>query len=326
MKEIIVHNKYNSMLNIENKHFIKCFLEIKNSKSKYTALSYERDIKDFFKVENLEEISLERIRSINIFHVEKYILELQSLGFSSATINRKISAMSALYNWLLKYQDPYNDIRIIKFNPFANVREEKPTINNKSTEFLTEEEAKKLLAAIDTTTILGKRNKALLALAFTTALRKSEMINIRLCDIKEYDKYQVIEVKRKGNKKDMVKLQPKVKELIDEYVLDSGRNYEENYDEYLFIGHGPNNNIKGKRLDPSTLNYMLNKISKEAGINKHLKVHSTRHSAITIAITQGATIEKVREFAAHKSIATTNRYVHSIDKLRDNPGDNIDIF
>lgn len=325
MKEIIVHSEDNAMLRIENKHFIKCFLEIKNSKSKYTALSYERDIKDFFKVENLEEVSLESVRSVNIFHVEKYILELQNLGFSSATINRKISAMSALYNWLLKYQDPYNDIRIVRFNPFANVREEKPTINNKSTEFLTEEEAKKLLATIDTSTVLGKRNKALLALAFTTALRKSEMINIRLCDIKEYDKYQVIEVKRKGNKMDMVKLQPKVKELIDEYIYSSSRSYEENGQDYLFIGHGPKNN-KGKRLDPSTLNYMLNKLSKDAGINKHLKVHSTRHSAITIAITQGATIEKVREFAAHKSIATTNRYVHSIDKLRDNPGDNIDIF
>ncbi|HAG42564.1 MAG TPA: integrase, partial [Clostridium sp.] len=61
-------------------------------------------------------------------------------------------------------------------------------------------------------------------------------------------------------------------------------------------------------------------------INKDLKVHSTRHTAITLAITEGATIEKVREFAGHKNLATTNRYVHSIDKLKNNAGDIIDIL
>ena len=70
---------------------------------------------------------------------------------------------------------------------------------------------------------------------------------------------------------------------------------------------------------------MMKAVCKRAGIEKHLKVHSTRHTAITLAITGGASIEKVRDFAAHRNIATTNRYVHSIDKLKENAGDYIQL-
>lgn len=325
MKEIVLHNKRTELQFGSTKHFIRAFLELKGGKSKNTAISYERDIRDFFRVEKVEEIDLQYIRSVNIFHVQQYIMELQNKGLASATINRKVSSLSALYKWLMKYEDNNSDIRLMKFNPFANVKEEKPVITNKVTEFLTKDEAKILLESIDTSTVLGLRNKTILALALTTALRKSEMINIKISNITKYGHYDVIEVIRKGGKRDMVKVQPKVKELIDNYLKATNRDLQGNGMEYLFIGHGANKRNNDK-MDPSTLNYMIKKVALECGINKKLKVHSTRHSAITIAITQGATIEKVREFAAHRSIATTNRYIHSIDKLKENPGDDIDII
>jgi site-specific recombinase XerD len=324
--EIIeIANKISQANVLNNKHFIQYFLELKASKSKNTSLSYERDIKDFFKVNKVEEITLDNIIQVNIFHAQSFIMELQSKKLSSATINRKISSLSALYKWIMKYVDNSSGFQIIKFNPFSNLKEEKPTINNEETEFLTEEECKVLISSIDTTTILGLRNKAVLSLALTTALRKSEIINIRLKDIIKYGHYDVIKVVRKGNKLDMVKLQPKVKELIYSYVKESGRTFENSGENYLFLGHSLNKNNKEK-LDASTLNYMIKKVCKTANIDKNLRVHSTRHTAITIAITKGATIEKVREFAAHKNIATTNRYIHSIDKLKDNAGDIIDFL
>lgn len=324
--EITSHEILNKDLQIfRNKHFIRYFLDLRESKSKYTSRSYERDIKDFFKVTRIEEITLDDMVKVNIFHAQEFILELKEKGLSSATISRKISSLSALYKWLMKYVDNYSGFQIIKFNPFSNLKEEKPTINNSETEFLTEEECKILLNSIDTTTVLGLRNKAILSLALTTALRKSEIINIKLKDMVVYGQYDVVKVIRKGNKADMVKLQPKVKELIIEYIKATGRTCEDNKEDYLFIGHSLNGQNREK-LDPSTLNYMIKKVCKEANINKKLRVHSTRHTAITIAITKGVTIEKVREFAAHKSISTTNRYIHSIDKLKNNAGDTIDLL
>ncbi|MGL4731032.1 MAG: tyrosine-type recombinase/integrase [Clostridium sp.] len=328
MNEIIlVNNKSNIATNkiFNNKHFIKAFLEIKANRSINTAKSYERDIKDFFNVDNVEKITLDQIKSVNIFHAQNYILFLSEEGLASATINRKISSLSALYKWLLKFKDNYTESEIIKYNPFAALKEEKPVVNNKDTEFLTGDECKAIMESIDGNDIIDIRNKAIMALALTTALRKSEMLNIKLKDISKYGEYDVIIVKRKGNKKDVVKLQRSVLTYIEEYLSATNRDKIANREEYLFLGHSKNS-IGKEKLDPSSLNYIIKKICEKAGINKKIKVHSTRHTAITLAITKGVTIEKVREFAGHKNIATTNRYIHSIDKLKNNAGDVIDIF
>lgn len=321
----LIEINHDSDLILQNKHFICYFIEIKSRKSIYTSKSYERDIKDFFCVNSISEITIEDIKRVSIVHTQNYITKLMDKNMSSATINRKISSLSSLYNWLLKYQDNSNDIHIIKYNPFGNLKEEKPVVNNKETEFLTKEECKILLDSIDTSTILGYRNKTILALALTTALRKSEIINIQLKHITTYTGYDVVKVIRKGGKEDIVKLQENVLAMINEYVKLTERNKSDNFEEYLFIGHGANGNNKEK-LDSSTLNYMIKKVCKNAGIDKELRVHSTRHTAITLAILAGATVEKVRDFAAHKNLATTNRYIHSIDKLKNNAGDLIDVF
>ncbi|GCD09579.1 tyrosine-type recombinase/integrase [Clostridium tagluense] len=324
IKKIIEYN-CDSNVFLDNKHFIWYFLEIKARKSIYTSKSYERDIKDYFSVDSISDISIEDIRKVSIVNTQNYIIKLMDKNMASATINRKISSLSALYKWLLKYQDNSTDIHIIKYNPFANLKEEKPVINNKETEFLTKEECKVLLSSIDTTTILGHRNKTILVLALTTALRKSEIINIKIKHVTTYTGYDVVKVRRKGGKEDIVKLQKNVLAMINEYILLTKRNKLSSGEEYLFIGHSSNGKNKEK-LDASTLNYMIKKVCKNAGIDKNLQVHSTRHTAITLAILEGATVEKVRDFAAHKNLATTNRYIHSVDRLKNNAGDLIDLF
>ncbi|MBU3142060.1 tyrosine-type recombinase/integrase [Clostridium sp. CF012] len=321
----LIEYNFNSKIFLDNKHFIWYFLEIKSRKSKYTAKSYERDIKDFFSADSISDITLEDIKKVSILNTQNYIIKLMDKSMSSATINRKISSLSALYKWLLKYQDNSTDIHIIKYNPFGSLKEEKPVINNKETEFLTKDECVVLLDSIDTTNILGHRNKTILVLALTTALRKSEIINIKIKHITTYTGYDIVKVRRKGGKEDIVKLQPNVLAMINEYILITKRNKLSCGEEYLFIGHSTNGKNKEK-LDASTLNYMIKKVCKNAGIDKNLQVHSTRHTAITLAILAGATVEKVRDFAAHKNLATTNRYIHSIDKLKNNAGDLIDLF
>lgn len=315
----------NSLVIPNNMHFIRYFLQLKANKSPSTAKAYQKDIKDFFKLE-IEAITIHDLRDVTIFNSQQFILDLTSSGISSATINRKVSALSSLYSWILKYQDNKTGYSILHFNPFANLKEEKPTINNRETAFLSQDEAVRLLDCINTSNILGLRNKAIISLALTTALRKSEIINIKLSDVTAYNGYDVIRVTRKGNKQDIVKLQAPVRNLIEQYILRTGRSKEGNPNDYLFIGHS-SNGLNGQKLNKSTLNYVINRVAKRAGINnKHLCVHTTRHTAITLAISAGASIEKVRDFAAHKNLSTTNRYIHSLDKIKNNAGDFIKII
>jgi Site-specific recombinase XerD len=295
-------------------NIIKDFLELKSSN---TAKAYERDIKDFFKTSSIEEVTLNDIKKVTSRTAEKYLKELNGRGIASSTINRKMSAVSSLFAWLLKHKE-------IDTNPFVSVKEEKPKTTNKETEFLTVTETETLLNSFNPTVLVELRNKALLSLAFTTALRKSELINIKLSNIKERGEFHVIEVTRKGGKKDIVKVQPQVLSLIKEYLSRTNRTLNSECDSYLFVGHS-NNHQNGEKLSSPALNKMIKTACHKVGITKNITVHSARHTAITLAIQGGATIEKVRDFASHSSIVTTNRYVHSVNKIEDNASDFIQL-
>jgi len=305
-----------------NKHFVNHFLEMKSKNSKNTAIAYKNDILEFFNVNEIEVLTINDFIKVNFINAEEYILELTKKGLSSATINRKISSLSSIYNWLMKFNDNASGKALIMFNPFTNLKEERPVINSKETQFLTKEECEKLLNSFNINDLLQLRNKTIIALALTTALRKSEIINIKIKDVTTSGEYDIIKVIRKGGKNDLVKLQKGVKNLIEQYVLQSGRDFIVNQDDYLFIGHSNRNNISAK-LSPNTLNYMIDKVCKDVGITKKICFHSTRHTAITLAIVNGANIHNVKELAGHANISTTNRYIHNINKLKNSATDSI---
>lgn len=326
MSSAIQLYKDNTIANIitnADEHFLRHFLKIKSKRSSYTAIAYEHDIIEFFN-KYIEDITLEDIRNINIFHVENYICMLQEKGLASSTIHRKISSLSSLYSWLLKYQDNKSNTFIIKFNPFAHMKDIKPTLSYEETEFLSKEETRKLLASINTNTLVGLRDKCMISLALNTAIRKSEIINIRIRDITTILGYNVIKVIRKRSKKDFVKINGFVQNLIVEYIEKTNRSFDNDKDDFLFKSHSLNPKQQKDKLNSATFNKILNKYCVD--LNKHLKVHSLRHTAITIAIQNGATLDKVQSFAGHESANTTARYIHSLDKLHNNAGDLIDVF
>lgn len=309
----------------DNTHFIRHFLNNKYKKNQYTAKSYETDIKEFFKVDRVEDISINDIKAVTIFDVEDYIIDLIDKGRASSTVHRKVSSLSSLYKWLLKYQDNARNISIIQFNPFTNMSDVKPTLTYEDTEFLSRDEAAAFLNSIGTESITDLRNKTIIGLALITGARKSEILNIKLKHITTILGYDVIRVTRKRGKNDIIKINQHVKDLIMEYIKRTERSIEANPEEYLFIGHSTNK-LNKEKLNPATLNKIIDNYCKKFNINKKLKVHSLRHSAITIAIQKGASLEKVQAFAGHESAYTTARYVHSINKLQDNAGDLIDVF
>ena len=307
----------------KKEHFIEIFLN-KRIKNINTRKAYHLNIKEFFNVSDVTDITLDDIRKVTIFDVEDWISYMKDYQYSSSTINRKIASLSSLYNWLLKYQDNTSGIRIIQFNPFSAISDEKPRTNNKITQFLTSGELLKILNSINTNTLYGMRNKLLILLIVTTGLRKSETINIKIKDIDKYSEFDILKILGKGNKLDFVKIQPKVKILIDCYIQKTHRNYDEFSNNYLFINHSSNSKGTGNNpLDPSTVNKVIKKICTNVKLNKNITVHSLRHTAITLAIQSGYSIEKVRDFARHSNLSTTNRYIHSINNLKENPGDKI---
>lgn len=311
-----------------NVHFIEHFLQIKRNRSEYTARNYETAIKEFFKVDSINKITLEDIRKVDILDAEVYINELTKLGYASSTINNRISALSSLYRWLLKYNDNNTGKFIIRFNPFANLKEEKPKIVLKRpTKYLETSDMSRLVKSINTDNIIGLRNRTIISLLFTTALRKSEIINAKIGHIENVQGYYVLRTLQKGSKIHYAKIVPEVKALLDLYLARTGRTYIDNADDYIFINHSNNKNYYNKE---KLSRYALNKMLKAACINARvpvITVHGTRHSAITSALDAGVPIQQVKEnLANHKNIETTMRYVHVRNSMKNNPSDAINIF
>lgn len=318
--------KLSSFVIPDNTHFIRHFLNNKSKKNLNTAKAYEIDIKQFFRVSCVEDISLNMIKTVTIYDAEDYVADLMDKGLASTTIHRKVTSLSSLYQWLLRYQDNSRDITLLKFNPFAGLKDIKPSLSCKEAEFLTRDEAADMLKAIDTKKIVGLRNKAIIGLALSTGLRKSEIINIKIGDITKILGFDVIRVIRKRNKDDIIKLNSHVKSLIMEYIRRTNRSIEADADDYLFKSHSTNTSQCKEKLNPATLNKMLAKQCKILNIKHKLRVHSLRHSAITMVIQKGADLSKAQLFAGHESGFTTARYIHSIKKLEDSATDLIDVF
>jgi site-specific recombinase XerD len=324
---LVINNNENRVSTIvipENKHFITFFLELKGSKSKETASAYERDIKQMFNVKSVENITLDDIIDKSILDVENWIMQLKEEGKSGATINRKVSSLSSLYKWLLKYVDNRSGKRIIISNPFAAVKEEKPEINNKPTAFLSEDEAKKLVSSLETETVLGLRNKVIISLILTCGLRKSEVINIKIKDMMNISGYNTILIHGKGSKDRTAKLQNGIKDMMDDYLERTNRNVQDSAEEYLFVG-ASTSGLNADKLSKNAINNMLTKACNNANVPV-IVVHGLRHSSITIVYKKTHDPKLTQEFAGHSLFQTTERYIHSVMSLENNPSDLISVL
>jgi len=288
-------------------------LDVVSVKSKNTSKTYENNIKQFFKYDNVENIFMADIENVKKSEVIKYISILNKSNYSTSTINNKLSSLSSLYKWLI-------DTEKLIVNPFDNLKSYRPKTENKIPESLSQKESENLINNINTETLIGLRDKTILLLALTTALRKSEILNIKIKDIFVYEGFDVIQIKRKGSKIGLVKIQKDVKKLINSYLKKTNRS-----EGYLFVGLSKNN-LNAEKLNNNQLNRIFDKYIKLLNLDKHLVFHSLRHTSISLAINSGISIEKIRDFAGHSNISTTNKYLERKNKLEDYAGDYIKII
>ncbi len=189
--------------------------------------------------------------------------------------------------------------------------------SNFKREALSVEEAKKLLARANFfahRSLIGKRDYALVSLLLTTGLRTIEIERADVLDIAQVDGTNVLYIMGKGHddKDSYVKLSPKVFEIIQDYLM-------ERSDEYvpLFISHGTKS--KGERIKTRTIRGVIKELLRQIGIdNKKFSAHSLRHTTATISLIEGANIEETQSLLRHKDPATTQIYIHRLDKMRGN--------
>ncbi len=259
---------------------------IKNKNySNYTINSYNKDLDNFYVYLNQNNTE---IKKVNYKFLRGYLTILYDKKYSKKTIARNISTLKSFFKYLKKEN-------IIKSNPMNLIKT--PKIDKKLPKFLNYDDLEKILSIPDTTTFLGKRNALILELLYSTGVRVSELVNIKLNDIDLSE--EKILILGKGNKERYVLFGRKAKEKILDYL-------KEKMDDspYLIV------NRYGNKISDRGIRKILDSIILEASLSYKISPHTLRHTFATHMLDSGADIEIVRELLGHESLSTTQIYTH----------------
>lgn len=245
----------------------------------------------------------EEFRGVTRPHVTVWRDDLVGKELAGATIRRKLSAVSSLFEYLC-------DKNLVTHNPVAGVKRPRKESGAGKTPVLSDADTRLLLDAPDADSILGRRGRAILALGAYDGLRVSEVCYLRIKDLVRVQSMTHLRLKRKGQKEQMLVLAPVAESRINEYLDLTGRDADPECP--LFLPTRSNsqaNREKIRHLHSDTLNLMVKKYAKKEGVYTHgLCFHSLRATAATKANEVGGDIKAVQEMLGPSSISTTEGY------------------
>lgn len=269
----------------------KTYLSQRNL-SQNTISSYIYDIESFNEYLHGEYgISLNETKKA---HILTYLVSLQKKGKSSSTISRTISALRNFFDFLKNEKQ-------IKDNPAISIHSPKQI--KKKPPVLTEEEINQLMLMPDKNTFKGIRDLAMLELMYSSGIKVSELINIKISQTNLSAGIISIE----GDKERIIPLSKYAKSAIESY-LDNFRSIKsaEN-NEFLFI------NISGEPISRQGIWKILKSYEKKMDLKKELSPQILRNSFAVHLLSGGADLGTVQELMGLNSLAAAQNYINNVE-------------
>ena len=275
------------------KYFNDFILYLKHQKnySENTTKNYQNDL-ILFKT-FLDENHITFISGVTYDVVRKYIKYLNEKKYTAKSVARIISSLRGLFRYL--YLN-----KVITTNPMILIST--PKIEKKLPKYLEYNEVEKLLNAPNLNTEIGIRDYVVLEILYSTGIRVSELVNIKLKDIDFNNKE--IRILGKGNKERIVLYGDVLKEKIKLYLDIAYDKFNILGSDYLLL------NQHGKQINDREIRTIVDNNMKIAGINKKISPHTLRHTFATHMLNGGADIKTVSDLLGHESISTTTIYTH----------------
>lgn len=270
--------------------FLTC-LKVEKNYSDLTVKSYAHELERL--ITFLDDCNLS-VKNVTTKDLKIFISGLYELGFKNTSIAHAISVMKSFFNYL-----ELNEI--IDKNPATLLVYPKNT--HPLPKFLYQSEISMLLDSIDQSTLLGMRNYCLILLLYSTGLRVSELVNLKVNDLSDE---KVLYIYGKGNKPRMVPVNDYCLSVIDRYIntarFELTRHHPDN--PFLFV------NKNGGPLTARGVRDIINKAINNTAIWCHVTPHTLRHSYATHLLENGMDIRMVQELLGHSSLSTTQVYTH----------------
>jgi len=279
-----------------------------NLENENTRKAYRGDIAAFMRFVGIEQP--QEFRSVTRAHVIAWRKNLERQALAPASIRRKLSALSDIFDHLC-------DSNAITHNPVKGVARPKEGANEGKTPALSDDQACRLLQAPPADTLKGKRDRAILAVLLYHALRRAELCALRVKDYGARRGIQTLTVYGKGGKIRYIPVHVQAVQLIEEY-LDAG-GHREDKDGALFRPvKNPAGHLEKPLSGTAIYETVVRKWAAQAGVPADtVRPHALRATAATNALEHGADIAKVQEWLGHSCISTTRLY----DKRKSRPED-----
>lgn len=265
------------------------YLESIKKYSDNTIINYELDLEKFELYLNLKHKNYKKILYKDVLDFINYLND----NHISTSINRCLSSLRSFYNYLISKN-------IVKDNPFKLVRGMKTP--KKLPNYFKYNEYVELVNSIDTSNVLGIRNKCIFEVLLCTGCRVNELVNITLNNIDLNN--QEVKVLGKGNKERIVYLGSYAIDAIKDYLNVRNELLNNKSNNYLFLNH------LGNRLTTRGIRDIIDKIILKSSSNLKLTPHTFRHSFATMLLNEGCDLKSVQELLGHVSLSTTSIYTH----------------
>lgn len=270
------------------------YLKLERSLSQNSVDAYVRDVEKLDQFIEIKKLYISPLK-ITSKHLQSFLEYINELGMSSYSQARILSGLKAFYKFLIFEE-------LISADPTALI--EGPKIGRKLPDTLDYGEIEKLLAAIDLSTPEGGRNRAMLEMLYSSGLRVSELIDLRLANV--HSDIGFLRVIGKGNKERLVPIGREALKYLKIYI-DEIRVHTpkiETFSSYVFL------NRSGRKLTRVMVFLIIKALAAKIGLKKNISPHTFRHSFATHLIEGGADLRAVQEMLGHESITTTEIYTH----------------
>lgn len=273
--------------------------------SKGTVYGSENSVKEFLHFLEEQEFELLDSTSKELSQYFAYLQNRANLrrggGLSASYLNKHHHALSLFFDYLI-----FSDVQLVKpIIPVFKKVSYTPTV-------LTTKEMESLFNTC-TNKLLGKRDKALLALYYGLGLRKKEGIQLKVEDV-DFQKEEVFIAQSKTHRQRRVPMSEHVKNILEEYLFNVREKLvpsDKSVDAFLVTE-------RGNKLSNETPVLILRKLIKEAKITTPASLHSLRHSIATHLLQSGMKLESIALFLGHKSLDSTQIYTHINTKKDEN--------
>lgn len=310
------------------KQIAMALFDFKSTKKESSWTTYEVALRDFFGF--LSAVGLKSPVEVTRTHLTSYVDYLKKSGKADRTIRLYCSAASSFFDFLARPMDTQGTA-LIKSNPWRGIKDSLPKVKayEKSTnlrEFVVEE-YHKLLATCDRSTVIGKRDYAIMTTTLWTTRRRQEIARIRFADFHDDSGKVYIRFIQKGGHPILIDLTPEVMAGIQDYWTAAGRNMKADSpcwiattDAGKYLNQARNIKMKvGEQpLSASSLDALIKSRGSQAGLDPqvvNIHMHGLRHLGARVMKKLGKDVKEIKERLGHADLKTTDIYLGSMDRV-----------